>query len=63
MSKLNLSKQRYYNLLVKEEKLKRLENGGVDNWINYSNALNPRWMQETFEEFRLRLKEEIFSDG
>jgi hypothetical protein len=63
MSKLNLSKQRYYNLLVKEEKLKRLENGGVDNWINYSNALNPRWMQETFEEFRLRLKKEIFSDG
>jgi hypothetical protein len=63
MNELNLSKQRYYDLLVKEEKLKRLENGGVDNWINYSNALNPRWMEETLEEFEIRLEKEILLAG
>ena len=39
---ITITKQKYYELLIAEEKLTRLENGGVDNWDWYGESLNPR---------------------
>lgn len=33
--------ERYVELLMAEEKLRRLEAGGVDSWEWYSESLNP----------------------
>lgn len=39
--KVIITKTLYYNLKVEAETLRRLENGGVDNWEFYGEALNP----------------------
>lgn len=46
----SVTKDRYNQLLVAEERLKRLEAGGVDNWEWYHESLNPK-DQPSMEEF------------
>ena len=40
-NKVEVSKERLAKLLRKEQELKLLENGGVDNWEWYEESLNP----------------------
>ena len=40
-SKVEVSKERLAKLLRKEQELRLLENGGVDNWEWYGDSLNP----------------------
>lgn len=35
-----IKKEDLERLLINSEILRRLQNGGVDNWINYGDALN-----------------------
>ena len=37
---IHLTKKRYAELLKAEYTLEALEAGGVDNWINYDEAMN-----------------------
>lgn len=39
--KVEVSKERLAELIREEQKLKLLENGGVDNWEWYGDSLNP----------------------
>ena len=39
-NKVEISKERLAKLLRKEQELKLLENGGVDNWEWYGDSLN-----------------------
>lgn len=36
---IEITKMEYYGLLIAEEKLDRLERGGVDAWDYYSDAI------------------------
>jgi hypothetical protein len=45
-----LTEERYHELLVAEERLRRLEAGGVDNWDYYHESLNPEG-EPSIEEF------------
>lgn len=49
---IQLSKERFRELLIAEERLSRLERGGVDNWKWYHESLNPEdeITMEQFEE-------------
>ncbi len=38
---ITITKKEYLNLKLAEEKLSRLEQGGVDNWEWYGESLNP----------------------
>lgn len=38
---IKISKERLAHLLRREQELKLLENGGVDNWEWYEESLNP----------------------
>lgn len=40
-NKVEISKERLAELLRKEQELRLLENGGVDNWDWYDYSLNP----------------------
>lgn len=37
---VTISKKEYFDLLMAQEKLTRLENGGVDNWDWYGESLH-----------------------
>ena len=52
---ITISKKLYYELMVDSEKLRRLENGGVDNWDWYGDSLNDP-EEESLEEFEENLK-------
>jgi len=41
---------KYISLLKDQEKLRRLEAGGVDNWYWYTDSLYPKGEQQ-FDEF------------
>lgn len=49
MSDVKISKREYDNLLKAQRKLQALENGGVDNWEWYSEALSELRKEEEFE--------------
>lgn len=40
-NKVEISKERLAKLLRKEQELRLLENGGVDDWEWYGDSLNP----------------------
>ena len=40
-NKVEISRERLAKLLRKEQELRLLENGGVDNWDWYGDSLNP----------------------
>ena len=41
VNKVEISKERLAKLLRKEQELRLLENGGVDDWEWYGGSLNP----------------------
>lgn len=47
--------KRYHELLIAQEKLSRLEAGGVDNWEWYGESLNPEGVP-SMEEYEESLK-------
>ncbi len=55
MKTITLPIKDYIDLLIDQEKLSRLEEGGVDNWEWYSESLNIRG---TMEDFIRNLKSE-----
>jgi len=48
---ITISKTEFLRLKIAEEKLDRLELGGVDNWEWYGESLNPEG-QLDFDEFK-----------
>ncbi len=58
---ITISKDEYLSLKVDSERLIRLENGGVDNWDNYEDALNENEDEEgeSMENFEINLRKEI----
>ena len=48
---ITISKTEFLRLKIVEEKLDRLELGGVDNWEWYGESLNPEG-QLDFDEFK-----------
>ena len=54
---ITISKQGYFELLVAQEKLARLEEYGVDNWEGYGFALNSG--EYAFEDWVEILKRDI----
>lgn len=42
---ITITKDEYVGLKISEERLSRLENGGVDNWIGYDESLNCKGKQ------------------
>lgn len=48
-----IKKEDLKRLLIDSEILRRLQNGGVDNWINYSDALNEEFESDgkSFEDW------------
>lgn len=47
-----ISERELINLLIESETLRRLEAGGVDNWMNYYEALNNSFEnKETLEDW------------
>ncbi len=58
---ITISKDEYLSLKVDSERLRRLENGGVDNWDNYEDALNENEDEEgeSMENFEINLRKEI----
>jgi len=52
-----ISKKEYLSLLLDSEKLRRLENAGVDNWSFYGESLNLD--EDDLETFELEEKERI----
>jgi len=55
VEQITISKKEFLRLKVAEEKLDRLELGGVDNWDWYDESLNPAG-QPSFDEFEDREK-------
>lgn len=49
MGEITISKQEYRRLLIADEKLHRLEAGGVDNWDWYGESLNPEGSLSMYE--------------
>lgn len=59
---IEITKLEYYNLRLSQEKLSRLENGGVDNWRWYSESIYGSDLNEDkWEEFEDSLKKEIWN--
>lgn len=55
---ITISKQEYFELRMEQERLSRLECGGVDNWEGYSESLRPEG-EPTMKEFASALLAEI----
>lgn len=51
-NKVEISKKRLSNLLIKEQELLLLEYAGVDNWIGYDEALEHPDEGVPFEEIQ-----------
>lgn len=55
---VTIPKDEYLSLKVADERLRRLENGGVDNWTYYGDSLNPEG-EPSISEFEETEKERI----
>ena len=55
---VNITKKEYLELLVAQERLLRLEGGGVDNWDWYGESLNPDG-ELSFDEWEEKERERI----
>lgn len=61
---IEITRLEYFNLRRAEEQLKRLENGGVDNWDWYSESIYGSDLnEEDWDKFEENLKREIWADG
>lgn len=60
---IEITKMEYLNLLKDSEALRRLENGGVDNWDWYSESLYGTEFQEDFDEWYEATKKKVFNNG
>lgn len=58
-NKVEISKSRLSNLLIKEQELLLLEYAGVDNWIGYDEALEHPEEGVPFEEIQDMTDDEI----
>jgi len=56
-NKIEIEKSEYISLLVAQERLSRLEIGGVDNWDWYGESLNPE-DEPDMDEFKENLEKE-----
>lgn len=57
---IRISKSQYLILLIDQEKLARLEGGGVDNWEGYDDCLGPDdYSGETFRMSKERIAREV----
>jgi hypothetical protein len=57
---ITISKEEYYELLRAQEILSRLENGGVDNWQNYSESVYGADLnEEDMEDWEERVSAEL----
>ena len=55
---ISISKDRFADLLICEEELLRLEQGGVDNWSYYSESLNPE-ESDDYDTMCARIRKEV----
>lgn len=56
--KVSVSMKRLAELLMAEEKLSRLEAGGVDAWDWYGDSLNPAG-DESLSDYKARVREAV----
>jgi len=59
---ITISKKEYIRLLVVDEKMNRLDRGGIDNWEWYGEAMYPN-DEPDFEEFRENLEKKFNVKG
>lgn len=58
-----ISERELRNLLLESEQLRRLEAGGVDNWMNYYEALNNSFEdEETLEDWEEKHLDNIINN-
>jgi hypothetical protein len=64
---IEISKMEYYGLLIAEEKLDRLERGGVDNWDYYSDSIYGSTMSRNqmipWDDFEEETKRKVWPNG
>lgn len=58
--KIEITRAEYFELKCAQMLLSRLENGGVDNWDWYGDALNPEG-EESYSDAKDKLRAEIFA--
>lgn len=59
MSNIQISKEEYARLQDRDDKLRALENGGVDNWEWYDEAMSGYNEEKSKQERRLKLVAEL----
>jgi hypothetical protein len=59
--KIEITKEEYFGLRTRSERLKRLENGGVDNWSWYGESIYGEDVQD-WDEFEEELRKEIWPE-
>lgn len=62
MATVTINKKEYFSLLEDSEILKRLENGGVDNWDWFGESIHGDDNDETMDEWEERVRKEIFGE-
>lgn len=62
MTDVKISKREYNDLLKAQRKLQALEDGGVDNWEWYSEALSELRKEEEFEDLLQEYTDSILEE-
>ena len=58
---ITITRQKYFDLCMAEEKLQMLEGAGVDNWDGCNEAFWPDFEGEDLDQVEARLRKEIFN--